>query len=486
MSGDLMNIFYIDLGNVDYIKKYGYLGLAVSILKDENIYFSNIGKYADEVDDNFLIDYVKDNIDMYKNKLLHIEEFQIPGYLIDEEVEKVINSLSTSKKIYITEYFTNPEIIKELCNSDNVFLMGIYYNRLNLEQLKTLFELKNKGKLLVKKYDVEKYKDVLVKVNEPLNILVYVDNFDDVKKNMMSIGTNEMSNISGFIINACDIHDIRAIDSFCYDYIEKYTNPITLVLNIDVKSVGIDKFPKINENYYYDTIKVKVNAYDEKFDSYTEFKIFNDLMNFLNGKIPKEATELEKTIFISNFIVNFLDYDYLTKGNKNIKTDGERCNTSFSNVIYNGDGVCRHYAEVAKCIFNYFDIECEYIGSRSKDSLSSPGHAFNLIHLDNKIYWLDLTWADFGVNGIADDINFLVSSKTFDRTHHEYIEIDRYYCEEDYDRNEIRKAISNIINWNTEMTIDDINYLQSKGLGVLSNKSEALDFRQYIENNHLI
>ena len=37
-----------------------------------------------------------------------------------------------------------------------------------------------------------------------------------------------------------------------------------------------------------------------------------------------------------------------------------------------------------------------------------------------------------------------------------------------------------------EMTLDDINWLSSKGLGTLSQKSEALDFNQYIENNHQI
>jgi len=483
-----MNTFYIDKVNVNYLKKYGYFGLYILILKQENIYFEKIDKYSDEVSDEFLVNYINQHIEIFKKKALRIEEFHISGSLIDEKVKSFFDSIQSNQKVLIEGYFENSDMINDICCNDNVFLKDIYVNRLNLDQMKTYIELKNKNKVLKEQYDFESLKKVLV-VNNDEDILFNINSSDDCKKLLLIIQNNQISGKFRLNINASDYRMLVFLNNLLY-----YTESIDVNLNLNMKSIDPNKIPKMN---FSEDFSCQVEAYGEHFDDYMEFYVFNNLIKFLNKKIPSNATQLEKTIFISNFIVNYLSYDSLTLGHKSVNFAGERINTSIGDVVYLGDGVCRHYAELTKCLLNYYDIECEYVASDTRELVrylendlpieydhdgrlineNLIGHAFNLVYLDEKPYWLDLTWADFDSSGIVSDPNFLVSSDTFAKTHYEYVELDNYFCENDYDREKIRQAIYNISNWNVDITLEDINWLTSNGYGVLAQKKDVLNPR---------
>lgn len=479
-----MNEMYIDKDNVRYLKEYGLMGLYLIIAEQELRYEefeSNIDK------DIKLLNFVNKNIDAFKRIFSRYNCINISGDIIDETIADIIENLSIEQQILIIGYFSNNDSIKKISRNEKVYFCDIPLNRLTIEQTEIYINLKKNNKVLKRVYDDQTYRDKLVIDNKLEEFCFNISSIEDVNKLMKLCHSNREINKLNMNVNVSDYNLLRCIRTFMSynDYLK-----ININLNVDVKNIDIQRIPEI----YNDNCTWHINAYGIEFNEYYEFYYFNNLIKFLNKKIPKEASDIEKTIFISNFIVNYLDYDDLTYGHQSVNSNDERVNTTISDVVQLGSGVCRHYARLAKCLLNYFDIKCEYIGSNTKEYINALnsgetieydengrkvnedfiGHAFNVIYLEGKPYWLDLTWCDFNIYGIVNDPNFLVSTDTFSKEHSNFVEIDHYYCESDYDRGKIQSAIYNISLWNAEMTLEDINWLSSNGYGYLAQKADSL------------
>lgn len=487
-----MNTIKIYNENINYINNYGYLGFILIIARDENIYFEDIDKDSYEVDDEYLIKFIQKNIEYYKRKFELIETIEVSGIIINENLIDLISNID-NKKIFVTGFFENSELIMNLCNNENVYIKDISLNRLSIEQIETYINLKKNNKVLKKVYDVQIHKDRLVIDKELDDINLTINSIEDIKKITNLCHNNNEINKLNLNVKISDIDLLRRIGAFALynEYLE-----LNLNLNIDVKNIDINRIP-VNK---CDNCKWHINAYGLEFNEYYEFYNFNNFIKFLNNKIPKEASDIEKTVFLSNFIVNYFDYDDKTFGHKSADDNGNRIDTKMTDVIQLGSGVCRHYAKITECLFNYFDIKCEYIESytRQYENALNNGdtieydengrlinenfipHAFNVVYLEGKPYWLDLTWCDFNSYGFVDDSNFLVSTHTFSKGnsgyigHSDYIEIDNYHCENDYDREKIRTAIYHVALWDSEVTLEDINWLTSNGLGYLAQKADSL------------
>ena len=475
---------YINKDNVRLLKKYGLIGLYLIIAEQELEYEefeSNIDK------DIRLLNLVNKNIAVFKRKFSRYKCINISGDIIDETISNIIENLSIEQQILITGYFNNNDSIEKIFRNEKVYFYNVPLNRLNIEQIETYINLKKNNKVLKSVYDDQAHRDKLVIDNELEEFCFNISSIEDVHKLMNLCRSNREINKLNMNVNVSNytlLNWIRAFMNF-NDYLE-----VNINLNVDVKNIDIQRIPEI----YNDNCIWHINAYGIEFKEYYEFYNFNNLIKLLNKKIPKEASDIEKTIFISNFIVNFLDYDEETFGNKTIDDNGNRVNTSMSDVIWFGSGVCRHYASLAKCLLNYYNIDCEYVRSDTKEYINALnngetieydengrkvnedfiGHAFNIVYLEGKPYWLDLTWCEFKNYGIVNDSNFLVSTDTFSKEHSDFVEIDNYYCENDYDRKKIEKAIDNILFWNSKITIEDINWLSRNRMSIKTLKEDSL------------
>lgn len=468
-----MKELYIDEDNIKYLRKYGKVGLYLILAENDLPYDFE----TESEKEKYLLDLVNKHTNVFQNRLDKYERFLIDGNVIDESVSSVIEFLSLKKLVFIQGYFEHSEIISNLIQRKNIYLFNIPLGRLNMEQSSTYLNLLKKKKVVKKIFNNDKKKYVFVIDNKLKDDFTFnITSVNDFKFLIKILNDNQ--DIKQFTLNV-DVDDcslLRIVNTYL-TYIDNLWLDLKLIvnLNIHVKSLDIRKVPRCTVNNY----EWNINAYGIEFTDYSEFYLFNNIMVLLEKLIPKDASDIEKVVFISNFIVNSIDFDTLTYGNKTMDRNGERTDTSIFDVLSLGSGVCRHYADIATVLFNYFDIKCENISSdsikyeeavKNGDEIEYDengrlvnrdfiGHAFNIVYLDDKPYWLDLTWCDFERCGIVNDTNFLVSSDIFLRGHGKYIEAHKYYCSEDFDRKKIQQAIDNILLWDFDVPINDINNL---------------------------
>ena len=73
--------------------------------------------------------------------------------------------------------------------------------------------------------------------------------------------------------------------------------------------------------------------------------------------------------------------------------------------------VCGGYADAYSYLMNKIGIKTEYVGSEELD------HGWNIVVINNKPYYVDVTWDDCHMNYIEHD-NFLRSYDGFVKTGH--------------------------------------------------------------------
>lgn len=113
----------------------------------------------------------------------------------------------------------------------------------------------------------------------------------------------------------------------------------------------------------------------------------------LISDIPSGADDFEKVVFVHDYIVNHTTYD--TAGaeiiEKDLYDEGEKglFGTAYGCLV-EGSAVCQGYAEAFQYIMNRIGIE----SGICHGSVSDGPHAWNYVKLNNKYYWIDVTWDD--------------------------------------------------------------------------------------------
>lgn len=178
-------------------------------------------------------------------------------------------------------------------------------------------------------------------------------------------------------------------------------------------------------------------------------------LEIIKSHIPSNASELDIVTYLSLFIINYFEYDYDMYEKIIKKEDFEKIN--LSQFISNGKGVCKHFASFTKYLLNLMDIECEEIDVYGELNIpQAEGHAFNVVKLYGKMYFLDNTWLagqiqSGEIHSLAESSDFLTSNNNFG--HEEYADaLEDYRCE-DYDRQEINKSVNRVMGWNQNYKI---------------------------------
>jgi len=183
-------------------------------------------------------------------------------------------------------------------------------------------------------------------------------------------------------------------------------------------------------------------------------------LDLIRSRIPSDATDLDIVTYVSLFIINYFKYDYVMyeKINQNMDFD----DINLAQFVSRGTGVCRHFAHFTKHLLNSLGIDCEKVDSLGnyQDNVEVEGHSFNVVTINGIMYFLDNTWLagriqNGEVESLDQSTDFLTSNAVFG--HEEYEDaLSDYRCE-GYDREEIRKSINRVLNWNQNYKIHPQN-----------------------------
>jgi len=113
----------------------------------------------------------------------------------------------------------------------------------------------------------------------------------------------------------------------------------------------------------------------------TLIESFPDLNNLVT--VLKQDNNYDTLLAIHDFIITQLTY----------KVD---CAYSqdYRSALYNKEAVCAGYASLFQMLAKDCDIECYYIEGDAIQNGSVNGHAWNLVGLNGKYYYIDSTWDD--------------------------------------------------------------------------------------------
>ena len=181
--------------------------------------------------------------------------------------------------------------------------------------------------------------------------------------------------------------------------------PVTLVIK-NVNELSLDK---LQESKYISTIQISDGRNTEKPQSspysrqeYT--KVREEIDKIISQvKLPEENDpDREKKIFsqVYKILGKKIEYDNYAISKEGKKDD--RLQTTCRNLLgglLENKCVCAGYADILRNVLACTGIYSEFIGA-SPDfengvpyNLKDPsGHAWNLVKLDGKKYWTDLTW----------------------------------------------------------------------------------------------
>lgn len=211
-------------------------------------------------------------------------------------------------------------------------------------------------------------------------------------------------------------------------------------------------FQNQGENVLQDK-KLDIQFNGIKYTSIEQIYELEKYLEIIKSHIPSNASELDIVTYVSMFIINYFKYDNDMYEQNEIFED-----INLTEFISSGKGVCRHFASFTKYLLNSLGIECEKLSSLGNyhDNFEVEGHAFNVVKINGKMYFLDNTWLagliqTGRIHSLAESSDFLTSNANFG--HQEYEDaLSSYECD-DYDRQEINNSVNRVINWNKNYII---------------------------------
>ena len=133
--------------------------------------------------------------------------------------------------------------------------------------------------------------------------------------------------------------------------------------------------------------------------------------SFVNQTVPRVVSELgvsymrnyEKVKTIHDYVCDLITYT----------DDVDNCSTAYS-ALKNGLGLCNSYALTMYRLLIEAGVPCKYIGGVAGTGRDSGGHAWNIVALGDKWYYLDATWDDPDGDGEISYDYFLKGNSDFD------------------------------------------------------------------------
>ena len=151
--------------------------------------------------------------------------------------------------------------------------------------------------------------------------------------------------------------------------------------------------------------------------------------NFVNSVDTKKMSDFDILVKIRNFICDNAQYDYSAVQNEVTLNWSNRYAYAFSayGVLCKGKGVCQSYALAFYRLAKELGFDCRFVSSDPEEGC----HAWNIVKLDGKCYFVDCTWDD----QLNTDELFLTTYdgiQMYDSKDHEHVLDPTYYNNSDF------------------------------------------------------
>lgn len=164
-------------------------------------------------------------------------------------------------------------------------------------------------------------------------------------------------------------------------------------------------------NFILLNFKVYSQVNYKEIDSISKQIQYTKNLNRLVLTLTKDLkTDIEKARAIYIWITENIEYDYksINKNKRNVfKCNGKKCdlkyikyqNNLINKTLRSKKAVCSGYSYLFKRMCDLANIQCSYVEGYIKNNPSHVGkmgildHAWNSLKIDNKTYYLDITWA---------------------------------------------------------------------------------------------
>ncbi len=159
----------------------------------------------------------------------------------------------------------------------------------------------------------------------------------------------------------------------------------------------------------------KYRVYDEKYVADVSFELPMNIdytMEKINSKVKSIFADMSAQNIDNDYDKLKYFYDWIINHTNYGETSDSQEITS---VFINNTSVCAGYSKAFLYLCQRSNIECAYVSGYTKDNVK---HAWNLVKLAGKYYWVDTTWGDpvYAGEGSDDSINynfFLVDDGNF-------------------------------------------------------------------------
>ena len=147
-----------------------------------------------------------------------------------------------------------------------------------------------------------------------------------------------------------------------------------------------DCYPVIKMSFWSNgTILTKIDLTLDEY-SLADKNIFDSKVSEIISGIDPLWSEPEKVLYLHDYIVTHCDYD-VTKAKRSASDQWHRLYTAYDCLVL-GSSVCEGYAKAFSVLCREAGIECYGVTS------SSNNHAWNLVRIGGKFYYIDCTGDD--------------------------------------------------------------------------------------------
>lgn len=225
------------------------------------------------------------------------------------------------------------------------------------------------------------------------------------------LGDTKIKNtLKNTMFNACDARISKTTTDGDYAYWNLYGFSVN---DITYNKSGGKYCYRIKFKLYYNATKAQEEMVDK------------EVAKFVNSVDTKKLSDFDIMVKIRNYICDNAQYDYAAVNNSVTLQWSNRYAYAFSayGIFCRGKAVCQGYALAFYRLTKELGFDCRFVSSDPSEGC----HAWNIVKLDGKFYFVDCTWDDSSSYG--DDL-FLTTYKGiryYDTSNDEHLLDPTYY-----------------------------------------------------------